>query len=144
MLLPRGGVRGDRSRYGVHRVFPVCTARIDANLAGMLTVKGTLVLRTMLPFAGGCWNEGLRPVLLRCEGPPNLVLDTPVTKGARESLRRGIRATTQGARVLHSVFRPTEPGPPVAGVARRRRGGWRGYTGVAKPLRGKAALGWLL
>ena len=110
----------------------------------MLTAKGTLILRTVFPFAGAHWREGLWPVLLRCEESPTLMLNLPVTTGARESLRRGIRATIQGARVLHSVFWPTEPGPPVAGVARRRRGGWRGCADVAKPLRGKAALGWLL
>jgi hypothetical protein len=104
-------------------------------------MEGTLVLRTVFPFAGGYSREGLWPVLLQCEGSPTFMLDAPVTKGARESLRRGICATIQGARVLHSVFWPTEPGPPVAGIARCRRGGWRSCAGVAKPSRGKAAPG---
>jgi hypothetical protein len=57
MLLPRGGVRGDRSSYGAGGV--ILLNRANKALAGMLTVKGTLVLRTVYPFAGVHSREGL-------------------------------------------------------------------------------------
>jgi len=101
MLLPRGGVRGDRFSYGAPRSNP---GEPPKEIAVALAVKGTLILRTAPPFAGWCSREGLWLVLLRLEGSPNLTPNLPATKGARESLRRGIRATIQGARVLHSVF----------------------------------------
>jgi hypothetical protein len=76
--------------------------------------------------------------------PPGLEPSAPTTTGERGELRRGIRATIQGARILHSVPRPTLPGPPVRAVARRRRGGWLGFiSSFVKPSRVKTGSGWL-
>ena len=47
----------------------------------MLTVKGTLVLRTVFPFAGAHSREGLWPVPLWCEESPNLMLDATGDEG---------------------------------------------------------------
>jgi len=71
------------------------------------------------------------------ERSPGLALSAPMTMGARGELRRGIRATFQGARILHSVPRPTLLGPPVGGVARRRRGGWFGFISGSPSPHGK-------
>lgn len=77
------------------------------------------------------------------EGSPGLTPSPPVTNGCTRGAEEGNSRNIQGARVLRSVPRPTLPGPPVAGVARRRRGGWcEAHIGFAKPSREKADSGW--
>lgn len=76
------------------------------------------------------------------EGPPGLVLSAPVTIGCTRGAEEGNSRNIHGARILHSVPRPTLQGPPVAGVARRRRGGWSELIiGFVKPLRVKTGSG---
>lgn len=64
-----------------------------------------------------------------------------MTTGARELPRRGTSSPIQGVYVLRSVSRPTNPGPPVAGIERCRRGGWGSIIEAAKPSREKTASG---
>jgi len=76
MSLPRGGVRGDRSSYGARGVIRVNRAAKRLLEAGMLTVKGTLVLRTVHPFAGMHSREGLWPVRRGVWSPNHMLPST--------------------------------------------------------------------
>ena len=77
------------------------------------------------------------------DGSPGPAPSAPMTIGCTKGAEEGNSRNIQGARILHSVLRPTVLGPPVVNVARRRRGGWFGFhIGFAKPSREKADSGW--
>jgi hypothetical protein len=123
-------VRGDRSVRG-HIERSMCTRR---------TVGGGKHpgLRTTVLLRGRAASRGSRSVAaFGREDTPALAPSAPMTTGARGELRRGIRASFQEARILRSVPRPTLPGPPVGGVARRRRGGWLGFISGSPSPHGK-------
>lgn len=62
---------------------------------------------------------------------------TPMTIGCTKGAEEGNSRNIQGARILHSVLRPTVLGPPVVNVARRRRGGWFGFISGSPSPHGK-------
>jgi hypothetical protein len=120
-------VRGDRSVRG-----PIERSMGTRRTAGGGKHPG---LRDAALLRGKVESRGSRSVAaFGREDSPALAPSAPMTMGARGELRRGARASFKDARVLHSVPRPTLPGPPVGGVARRRRGGWsRLITGSPSP-----------
>jgi hypothetical protein len=130
-------VRGDRSARG-HVERSTCTRR-NVGSGKHPGPQRAVLLR------GRAVIRGSRSVAARGrEGSPGLALSAPVTNGCTRGAEEGLSRNIKGARNLHSVPRPTVLGPPVGGVARRRRGGWFGFhIGFAKPSREKADSGWL-
>jgi len=120
-------VRGDRSARG-HVERSTCTRRTVGGGKHPGPQRAVLLL-------GRAVIRGSRSVAaFGREGSPGLALSAPVTNGCTRGAEEGISRNIQGARNLRSVPRPTVLGPPVAGTARCRRGGWLGFiSGLQSP-----------
>jgi hypothetical protein len=107
-------------------------------------VKGTLVLRTVLPFAGGYGREGLRlvPQSTRVSNPRAGRTGDKGCSGVAEEGNLRNHPRSAGPSLGLSTHRTRATGSQRRKALREVDD--RSCIGVAKPSRGKAALGWLL